>query len=116
MAEDDLAGRTIFKKLAQTKGWQVSLAENGQEALDLFKEQTFDLVFMDIQMPIMDGYEATRAIQKYEKTLASKTPIIALTAHALEGDREKCLHGGMDDYLSKPLNLDALDEMMMKWT
>lgn len=94
----------------------MTLVENGQQAVELFKEKTFDLVFLDVQMPIMDGYTATEIMRRYERPLGTRTPIIALTAHALQGDREKCLEAGMDDYLSKPLNLEALGEIILRWT
>jgi signal transduction histidine kinase/CheY-like chemotaxis protein len=116
LVEDDLAGRTIIKRIAERNSWQVTFAENGEQAVMIFKQKEFDLVLMDIQMPVMNGYRATEIIRTFENTRATRTPIIALTAYSLQGDREKCLEAGMDDYLSKPLDLDELDEMLSKWT
>lgn len=89
------------------------LKENGQEALDARKNYHFDLILMDCQMPIMDGFEATRHIRAYEKE-ADKPPIsiIALTANAMQGDRDKCIHSGMDDYLTKPYTTQELYKML----
>ena len=115
LVEDDPASRALMKKIGQIKGWDLSFAENGQQGLDMFKQASFDLVLMDVQMPIMDGYKATQEIRAFEKTQVNRTPIIGLTAYALQGDRSKCLQAGMDDYLSKPLNLNVLDEILSKW-
>jgi len=87
----------------------VTIANNGQEAVDVFARQPFDLVLMDIQMPVMDGFEATQAIRDLEKASGRHTPIIALTAHAISGYREKCLELGLDDYLSKPMKIADLN-------
>ncbi len=116
LAEDDETSRIIIEKIAIKKGWQVTLTRNGEEAIERFKQNHFDLVFMDIQMPIMNGYVATGLIRAFERSSKQRTPIIALTANLVKGDREKCLEAGMDDYLSKPLNLNAFYEMVLKWT
>jgi two-component system sensor histidine kinase BarA len=92
----------------------VFTAENGAQAVELARQQPFDLIFMDIQMPEMDGIEATRRIRKLR--LNQRTPIIALTAHAIMGEREKLLSEGMNDYLTKPIGLEQIEETLLKWT
>jgi CheY-like chemotaxis protein len=96
-------------------GCRVELAANGREALQMAAQLPYDLIFMDCQMPEMDGYEATAELRKLEQALRH-TPIIAMTAGALRGDRERCLQAGMDDYLSKPVKSEPLTQMLMKWT
>jgi two-component system, sensor histidine kinase and response regulator len=90
------------------------LASNGREAL-AFERKSFDLVLMDVQMPQMDGLEATAAIRNLEKSSGNHLAIVALRAHAMNGDREKCLAAGMDGYLSKPIRTQELDEMLEKY-
>jgi len=116
LVEDDLVSRTFIEKFAERRGWKVTLAENGEVAVAIFKHKKFDIVFMDVQMPIMNGYVATDTIRTFERTTQTRTPIVALTAYSLQGDKEKCLEAGMDDYLSKPLDLDAFRETVLKWT
>ncbi len=105
--------KVILSQLAKFK-LNADLANNGQEALDLLEHHRYDLVFMDCQMPTMDGYEATRLIREQE-TGKQRTPITALTAHASAGEREKCLNIGMDDYLSKPVNRSDLAVVLARW-
>jgi len=88
---------------------------NGREALEALANQTFDLVLMDLQMPEMDGFEATAAIREREKDNGGHMPIIALTAHAMKGDMERCLTAGMDGYLSKPIRPQELDNLLEKY-
>ncbi len=88
----------------------MTLAADGNEALRLMERQAFDLVLMDVQMPVMDGFETTAAIRNREGSGWARTPIIALTAHAMKGDRERCLAAGMDDYISKPVRLEELSK------
>lgn len=95
-------------------GYDAETAQNGQEALSLLVRQSYDLVLMDCQMPIMDGYEATRRVRQQEPP-GSHTIIIGVTANAMEGDREKCLEAGMDDYLSKPFRLQEIIDLIKKW-
>lgn len=117
LAEDDEVSRILFENIANREGWAVSLTKNGKEAVDLFKQERFDLVLMDVQMPIMNGYEAAGRFRGLERSKdAARTPIVALTAFSIKGDREKCLEAGMDDYMSKPVNLDELHKMVSKWT
>lgn len=109
LAEDNLVNQKVAQKMLERSGHRVTIAVNGQEAVAAFGKQTFDLVLMDIQMPIMDGFEATQAIRDLEKDSGKHTPIIALTAHAITGYREKCLERGLDDYLSKPMKIADLN-------
>jgi len=104
LAEDDHINRTLALAILEKAQLNVSLATNGLEAVDEFINNPYDLILMDIQMPKMDGYDATRAIREKEKETGRHTPIIAMTAHAIKGDREKCLDAGMDDYITKPIN------------
>jgi osomolarity two-component system sensor histidine kinase NIK1 len=109
LAEDNVINQKVAIRLLETKfGYRVTLAQNGVEAVKAAKERQFDLILMDVQMPEMGGFEATQQIREFEKSLDRHTPIIALTAHAIQGYREKCLEGGMDGYVSKPINVDAL--------
>jgi CheY-like chemotaxis protein len=97
-------------------GFEVVTATNGSIAVALIEQQEFDLVLMDCQMPVMDGYDATRAIRRSEQRTAKRhVPIIAITAYALAGDREKCLAAGMDDFLAKPYALSDLRPKLLRW-
>ena len=103
LVEDNEINRRVAVGLLRTRGHQVVLAENGQEAVNTVAVQEFDVVLMDMQMPVMDGYEATAAIRQREHQTGGHVPIVAMTAEALKGDRERCLAVGMDDYVSKPI-------------
>ncbi|GJN78609.1 histidine kinase osmosensor [Purpureocillium lilacinum] len=114
LAEDNTINQRLAVKILQKYGHTVTVAGNGLEAVEAVKEKKFDVILMDIQMPIMGGFEATTMIRDYEKSIgARKTPIIALTAHAMIGDREKCMQGQMDEYLSKPLQQNQLLETIL---
>ena len=116
LVEDNPANQKLTIKFLEKGGYAVDLAENGKLALELFKKNRYDLVLMDIQMPVMDGLEATRAIRALEdERQRPAVPIIAVTAHAMPGYREKCLTNGMDDYLAKPINKKTLLQMVKKW-
>src|SRR6202035_4585177 len=103
LAEDNAINQTIAVRVLGKRGCVVTVAENGQAALNACSTQSFDLILMDIQMPGMDGLEATATIRKQEISTGAHMPIIAMTAHALKGDRERCLEAGMDGYVSKPI-------------
>lgn len=105
LAEDEYINRTLAVALLERAGWHVTTAENGNEVLDLLQKsaETFDLILMDIQMPGLDGFAASRAIRKQEELSGRHIPIIAMTAYAVKGDREKCFEAGMDGYISKPI-------------
>jgi CheY-like chemotaxis protein len=108
LAEDNPVNQRLARKLLERRGHQVSVAGNGREALALFDCQAFDVVLMDVQMPEMDGLEATAAIRIKEERTEGRVPIIALTAHAMKGDEERCLRAGMDGYVTKPVKADTL--------
>jgi signal transduction histidine kinase/CheY-like chemotaxis protein/HPt (histidine-containing phosphotransfer) domain-containing protein len=114
LAEDNpvnqLTATTMFEKL----GHAVVVANNGRQAIDKINEQAFDIVFMDVQMPEMDGVTATGEIRRSEKTTGKHIPIVAMTAHAMKGDKEKCLEAGMDDYVSKPIRRKDLAEVVAR--
>ena len=108
LVEDEYINRTLAVTLLQRDNWQITTAENGREALEHLEKNSFDLILMDIQMPELDGYETTRIIRENEKTTGDHIPIIAMTAYAVKGDRQKCLGAGMDGYISKPIKADRL--------
>jgi CheY-like chemotaxis protein len=111
LVEDNEVNRKVATRLLAKLQLQVDIAVNGLEAVQKATAVAYDLILMDCQMPEMDGYEATRTLRQY----GVQTPIIALTANALEGDREKCLACGMNDYLSKPIQADKLRLTLAKW-
>ena len=113
LAEDNLVNQKIAVRRLERMGHQVAVASNGQEALTMYKKSHFDCILMDVQMPEMDGYEATAAIRSIEQAEA-KSPIfiIAMTAHAMKGDKEQCLAAGMDSYISKPFRAEALNTLL----
>jgi two-component system, sensor histidine kinase and response regulator len=115
LAEDNAVNQKLAKTLLEKNGHSVVIAENGQQAVDIAKSERIDLIFMDVQMPVMDGLEATRAIRASQAETSKHIYIVALTAHAMKGDREKCLAAGVDDYLTKPICrkdlLAAIDRM-----
>ena len=108
LAEDNLVNQKVAVRFLEKRGHTVVLAGSGEKALDAWRKQAFDIILMDVQMPEMDGFEATSRIREQEKSTSQHIPIIALTAHAMVGDRERCLAAGMDDYVSKPINADDL--------
>ena len=112
LAEDSLYNQKLAVALLTKRGHQVTIANNGREAVDLLFRQPFDRVLMDVQMPEMDGLEATRVIREREARVGLHRPIIAMTAQALTGDRERCLAVGMDEYLTKPIRSDQLFETL----
>jgi signal transduction histidine kinase/ActR/RegA family two-component response regulator len=115
LVEDNPANMRVTQALLETLGCRVTPAYNGLEAVALYRETPFDLVLMDCQMPEMDGYEATRAIRQIEGFSGHRTPIVALTAHAMEGSREASLESGMDDQITKPLTMAALTSKLLEW-
>jgi PAS domain S-box-containing protein len=114
IAEDNLVNQRVAIYMLEKQGHQVTGAMNGEEALAALEKENFELILMDIQMPKMDGFQATRLIRDKEKETGFHLPIIAMTAHAMKGDREKCLAMGMDDYIAKPLNVKQLSETIAR--
>jgi PAS domain S-box-containing protein len=122
LAEDNIVNQMMTKKLLERYGYSVAVAEDGEKVLCLLKNHAFDLILMDVQMPVMDGIEATRLIRSSESKRATNNPealigipIVAMTAHALKEDRERCIEAGMDDYLSKPIEPEKLSEVLQKY-
>ncbi|WDN87412.1 hypothetical protein BuS5_00380 [Desulfosarcina sp. BuS5] len=123
-AEDNPVNQKVGEKMFKRMGYQIKIASDGLQALELVTgRDAYDIIFMDMQMPNMDGLQATREIRKWEKTLKkdisnqhTRIPIIALTANAMKGDREKCIQAGMDDYMSKPFKTEDIQKMVHKWS
>ena len=119
IVEDQLINRKVITQFLERKEWSVQVVENGKQAVEILRKHPgrFSLVLMDVQMPVMDGFEATRQIRLTEEQQhKTHIPIIAMTAHAMKGDKEKCLAAGMDYYLSKPVNPEELYEIVEKYT
>ena len=108
LAEDDFVSRNMVTIFLKKHGFTVTAVENGKEAILVFEKERFDIVLMDVNMPYLDGYSATGVIRALEENKEYFTPVIAMTAYALKGDREKCLVAGMNDYISKPIDLSQL--------
>ena len=116
VAEDNIVNQKVAMSMLKKLGYHADTVANGREAVRALETTPYDLVFMDVQMPVMDGLKATRAIKGKKELCATRnTPIIAMTANAMKGDREKCLEAGMDDYVAKPIKLEILSEMIEKW-
>jgi len=115
VVEDNAVNQRVLQAMLAKRGFAVDCAGNGREALSMLAAADYGLVFMDCQMPEMDGYQATGAIRAAERDGDEHLPVVAMTAHALKGDRERCLAAGMDDYLSKPLRPHELDAVLERW-
>src|SRR5262249_43531664 len=115
VVEDSKLLQKLLIKQLHNLGIRAHSVFNGLEAVEAIRGLDFDLVLMDCQLPEMDGFDATRNIRKMEAALGKRTPIIALTAGAMRGDRERCLEAGMDDYLSKPVTVRQLAEKLTQW-
>jgi signal transduction histidine kinase/ActR/RegA family two-component response regulator len=114
VAEDNAINRRIATAFLEKMGCQVETADNGAVAVQMWRQKRYDIIFMDCQMPEMDGYQATRAIRA-EESPGLRIPIIAMTAHAMPGDRELCLQAGMDDYITKPVEITVLTSTLLRW-
>ncbi len=108
LAEDNPVNQLVARRMLEKNGCVVTIAVNGREAVAAWEREPFDLVLMDVQMPVMGGFEATAAIRAGDATRGTHTPIVAMTAHAMKGDRERCIEAGMDDYVSKPIEVATL--------
>ncbi len=115
VAEDNEVNQIVFRQILQAGGYNFLIANNGEEAIELYEKHNPKLICMDVSMPIMNGHEATIEIRSREKGKDQHTPIIGVTAHAIKGDMEKCFEAGMDDYLAKPVSPDKLEEKINKW-
>jgi PAS domain S-box-containing protein len=116
LVEDNPINRKVAVRMLQNAGCAIDTAYDGRQALEALDKKNYDLVLMDVQMPVMDGLTATREIRHREQGTGRHTPIIAMTAHALKGDRERCIEAGMDDYLSKPFDPKAFLQCVRRWT
>jgi CheY-like chemotaxis protein len=114
VAEDNAVNRTVARRLLEALGCQAESVSNGREAVEALRQSAYDLVLMDVQMPEMDGLRAAWLIRQATGA-GPRVPIIALTAGAVEGDRERCLEAGMDDYISKPVTLEQLRAVLSRW-
>ena len=112
MAEDNAINQRVGQLILKRAGFTVDLVNDGRQALEAHRQTPYDLILMDCQMPVMDGFEASRNIRSLDRP---QPVIIAVTANALLGEREKCLEAGMDDYLSKPFQADQLVSLIKKW-
>jgi len=115
VVEDNLFNQKVAQKILERFGFKPSVAENGQIAFDEVMNNNYDLVFMDIQMPVMDGIEATKNLRASEHKLTKRPIIVAMTANALAEDKERCLNAGMDDFITKPITIDSIKKVLEKW-
>jgi CheY-like chemotaxis protein len=114
LAEDDEVSRKMVTKILNRRDFDVLAVDDGMKAVEACNKEKFDLILMDVYMPILDGYKTTNVIRN-ESTLNKSTPIIAMTAYALSGDKEKCLEAGMYDYISKPIDIQSFYNLIEKW-
>ncbi len=112
LVEDNVINQRMAKRMVENMGYKVDIANNGQEALDMLQERNYDLILLDVQMPVMDGLRTAQKIRIHEMNSDEHIPIIAMTAHAQKEDRDRCLEAGMDDYLSKPINMKMLEQKL----
>ena len=115
IAEDNQVNQKVARHLLEREGHYVVVVDDGRQAVKALERGCFDLVLMDVQMPGMDGLEAAAHIRNQEKVTGSRIPIIAMTAHTMTGDREKCLEAGASDYVAKPVNTDQLLSLVRMW-
>jgi PAS domain S-box-containing protein len=115
VAEDNAVNQKVARAMLERLGHRTTLAVDGIEAVNKWSQTRFDLIFMDVQMPGIDGFEAARRIRRQELTGPTRTPIIAMTARAMNGDRERCIEAGMDDYISKPVNIEAIERSLLPY-
>lgn len=114
VVDDYIDNQDLARAILEKMECEVDVAEDGTEALEMIQHSEYDLIFMDVQMPNLDGYDTTRRIRESEMG-TKRTPIVALTANALEGDKEKCLKAGMDDYLAKPFRGEDIERVMSQF-
>ncbi len=112
LAEDNAVNQRLAQRMIEKMGHSVMVVDNGRKAVEAALHQTFDVILMDLQMPEMDGFEATACIREAQTAAHRYTPIVAVTAHAMAGDREQCLRAGMDHYIAKPIDFKALQNLV----
>ena len=115
LTEDNEINQQVARELLEKADLIVTIANNGKEAIEKVEGSEFELVFMDVQMPEMNGLEATGCIRKNPRSSIRNLPIVAMTAQAMAGDREKCIEAGMDDYITKPIDINELHSVLVKW-
>lgn len=115
VVEDNLVNQKVISAMLEKLNHSVDIVANGQQALEKVNEHRYDIVFMDCQMPVMDGYAATREIRKLEEASGTRTPVVAMTANVLSEDQGMCFSAGMDDFMAKPILLDGLKDIIQKW-
>ena len=112
LVEDHLLNQRVMSLFLKKANHKVTIANNGQEAVEFFRQNDYDLILMDLMMPVMDGYEATSQIRIIEKDKANSVPIIAVTANTMDNDRQKCIESGMNGYVVKPFDIDSLNDIL----
>jgi CheY-like chemotaxis protein len=116
VAEDNEVNRIVFSQILEAAGIGFNIVNNGAEAVEAYCRQRPTIVIMDVSMPVMNGLQATIEIRRLEADTGERIPIIGVTAHALDGDREMCMTAGMDDYMTKPISPERLEEKIRRWT
>ena len=116
LTEDNPVNQRLALRILEKGGYSVVVVSNGRQALDVLETQSFDAVLMDVQMPEMDGFTTTAAIREREKVSGHRIPIVALTAHAMQGYKERCLNAGMDAYLSKPVRAEEIFAVLQQFS
>ena len=116
LVEDNRINQEVARGMLGSLECEIEVVSNGQEAVDALDDKTYDVVLMDCQMPVMDGFQATGEIRRREQHTGQHQVIIALTANALPEDRDRCIDAGMDDYLSKPFSIEKIREMLLRWS
>ncbi len=114
LVEDNILNQKLIYLTLSKRGFNIDYANNGLEAVNKIQEKKYDLILMDLMMPVMDGFEATKRIREIENELNYKTPIIGLTANTLDADKEKCLAFGMDEYMEKPFDYELFNQIITK--
>lgn len=116
VAEDDLVNRKVAEKVLQRAGIDFDIVEDGEEAVRAYLNNRYDMILMDVHMPRKDGYEATQEIREHQKSGSREVKIVAMTASVMEEDMQSCLDAGMDDFLSKPINIEALKAKIAEYS
>lgn len=116
VAEDDLVNRKVAEKVLQRAGIDFDIVEDGEEAVRAYLNNRYDMILMDVHMPRKDGYEATQEIREHQKSGSREVKIVAMTASVMEEDMQSCLDAGMDDFLSKPINIEALKAKIVEYS